>query len=255
MSASKRLRIFAGPNGSGKSTLAAELPTKEKFKIGVFVNADEIERDFLTIGYLSLFKYYRFESTTAILRSFIREKGVSRMLLKQDTIASKFKIVDNRIYFSGEYNSYVAADVASFIRKELMSKGKSYSFETVFSHESKLELMKVAKENGYRVYLYFLTTVDPLININRVNLRVEQKGHAVPERKIIDRYHRSLNLLLDAIKLSDRAYLFDNSGKYYELIAEITGGKKVELHDIDGKIPLWFQTHVYNKSRSAPNKD
>lgn len=37
----KRLRVFAGPNGSGKSTLTAII--KEKFKMGVYVNADELK--------------------------------------------------------------------------------------------------------------------------------------------------------------------------------------------------------------------
>lgn len=36
----KRLRIFAGPNGSGKSTLKEVI--SPQFKIGTYVNADEI---------------------------------------------------------------------------------------------------------------------------------------------------------------------------------------------------------------------
>jgi len=40
---SKRLRIFAGPNGSGKSTLV-DLISKLKVNLGVYVNADEINK-------------------------------------------------------------------------------------------------------------------------------------------------------------------------------------------------------------------
>lgn len=36
----KRIRIFAGPNGSGKSTLKNLI--ESSFKIGIYVNADEI---------------------------------------------------------------------------------------------------------------------------------------------------------------------------------------------------------------------
>jgi len=38
----KRLRIFAGPNGSGKTTLKNVL---EKEYLGVYVNADDIEKE------------------------------------------------------------------------------------------------------------------------------------------------------------------------------------------------------------------
>ncbi len=37
-----RLRLFAGPNGSGKSALLEEL--RGQFNLGVYVNADEIEK-------------------------------------------------------------------------------------------------------------------------------------------------------------------------------------------------------------------
>lgn len=40
-SAQPRLRVLAGPNGSGKSTIMSELKPQW---IGVFVNADELEK-------------------------------------------------------------------------------------------------------------------------------------------------------------------------------------------------------------------
>ncbi|RLD52006.1 MAG: zeta toxin, partial [Bacteroidetes bacterium] len=219
----KRLRIFAGPNGSGKSTLAKNLPLN-KFSLGVFVNADEIEVEFKNRGFLSLFKYYKFKSTTEELREYIRGFGMSSKLLKQDDIELKFKIVENRVYYSQNFNSYISADIAGFVRNQLLKRGKSFSFETVFSHKSKLQFMKDARGLGYRVYLYFLATDDPDININRVGIRVAKKGHSVPKEKIIERYFKSLDLLYNAMRLSNRAYLFDSSGKYYELVAEITNG-------------------------------
>lgn len=54
-----RLRIFAGPNGSGKSLLSKALknPADKRIKIGVFVNADEIEKVLNTSGFLDLKSY------------------------------------------------------------------------------------------------------------------------------------------------------------------------------------------------------
>ena len=51
--------------------------------------------------------------------------------------------------------------------------------------------------------------------------------------------------MLDAIKVSNRAYLFDNSSKYYELVAQVDNGKKVQLYT--KKIPNWFSKYLFNK--------
>jgi predicted ABC-type ATPase len=51
------------------------------------------------------------------------------------------------------------------------------------------------------------------INIGRIRYRVSQGGHAVPEDKIVSRYYRSLELLIPAIKSTNRAFIFDNSGE------------------------------------------
>ena len=61
------------------------------------------------------------------------------------------------------------------------------------------------------------------------------------------RYTRSLELLLDAIRHTNRAYLFDNSRLLGEhlWVAEITDG-----HDLEMKcspMPLWVQRFVWNK--------
>lgn len=57
---------------------------------------------------------------------------------------------------------------------------RRFSFETVFSHPSNLEIMQEAVAQGYKVYLYYVSTEDPEINKYRVNLRVTQGGHSVP---------------------------------------------------------------------------
>jgi len=79
-------------------------------------------------------------------------------------------------------------------------------------------------------------------------LRVLHHGHPVPEKDIRNRYTKSLNLLYDVIKLSDRAYLFDNSGKESLYVAEITDGENVELHCNPEKVPNWFINYVKKQS-------
>ncbi len=86
----------------------------------------------------------------------------------------------------------------------------------------KIAMLEKSQQSGYRNYLYFVATDDPLINISRVKHRVKSGGHDVPTEKITTRYYRSLDLLWAAIKRTNRAYIFDNSGSNLLWLAEIT---------------------------------
>jgi predicted ABC-type ATPase len=122
------------------------------------------------------------------------------------------------------------------------------------SHVSKVELLEKAQSEGYRTYLYYVATEDAEINVSRVAYRVSQHGHAVPLDKIISRYGRSLGLLLRAIRASNRAYLFDNSGALGEQtwFVEVTDGESVEFKA--EKIPAWFAKHVLDEAAIEPSE-
>lgn len=113
------------------------------------------------------------------------------------------------------------------------------------SHESKILFFQQAIDKGYRVYLYFVATEDPEINISRVNIRVAQHGHNVAPEIITNRYYKSLHLLKPAVKLSSRAYIWDNSNAVSLLIAEITDGIDVQVFDPE-KVPNWFSKYLIN---------
>jgi hypothetical protein len=48
------------------------------------------------------------------------------------------------------------------------------------------------------------------------------------------------------VKLTDRAFLFDNSGEKYELVAEVTDGRMLEIKQ--SNIPNWFYRYFYQKA-------
>lgn len=140
-------------------------------------------------------------------------------------------------------DSYLAADIAEFIRQQLLECDVSFTYETVMSHEGKVKFMQSALEKGYRVYLYFIATEDPDINISRVNIRVAQKGHAVSPEIIKSRYYKSLGLLKAAVAQTNRAYIFDNSGEQAKLIAEISNGQDLRLND-PRQVPSWVSNYL-----------
>jgi predicted ABC-type ATPase len=64
--------------------------------------------------------------------------------------------------------------------------------ETVLSTDKYRRLVVAAKEHGFEVRLTYVILDSPERSIERVKLRVAKGGHAVPERKIVERYSCSL---------------------------------------------------------------
>jgi predicted ABC-type ATPase len=135
-------------------------------------------------------------------------------------------------------SGYLASIVSDYLRRYWLQTRTSFTFETVMSNRDKLDLLVEARRAGYRTYLYYICTDAPVINQRRVVSRVQDGGHDVPADKIISRYERSLGLLPEAIRLSDRAYLFDNSGQSHRLFAEFELGRPV---NVGADTPEWFQ--------------
>ena len=97
------------------------------------------------------------------------------------------------------------------LREECLRERKSLIFETVLSRRDKVDYIRRAKEAGFFVRLFFVCTESPTINAMRIAKRVMQGGHDVPITKIISRYKLSVANCIDAAKIVDRCYLYDNS--------------------------------------------
>jgi predicted ABC-type ATPase len=240
----KRLRIFAGPNGSGKTTIINAI--QNKIRLGIYVNADDMEALLKTKQHIDL-RNYKIELSTSQVRHFLKHKGFAISKFGNADFINALKVDDNKIVIkkSAFINSYLVADLAELIRNTLLLQSSSFSYETVMSHPAKLAFIKKAKEAGYRIYVYYVATEDPQINISRVKIRVAQKGHPVSVEKIRSRYKKSLEHLKSVVKLSDRAYIFDNSRALNLLIAEITNGLDVNVFDTN-KVPNWFVKYLMN---------
>jgi predicted ABC-type ATPase len=192
-------------------------------------------------------RHYGVETTREEILSFFMN---STLLQKAglDDEAACLRFTDGKLdFFEVIVNAYFASVAADFLRRKLLEKRVSFSFETVMSSPDKVALLKQAQALGYRTYLYYIATEDPAINVARVKARVNLGGHDVPEDKIVSRYARSLNLLMEAVKHTNRAYLFDNSRQATDRlwVAEITGARELELKC--DPMPRWFQKAVWEK--------
>ena len=137
-----------------------------------------------------------------------------------------------------EIHSYSAAKIAAHMRSELLTKGESFCFETVFSHPSKIDFVALAKANGYEVVLVFIHLDNLGLNLSRIAQRVEEGGHAVPEEKVEQRIPRTLEHIKTALPLCDYVYILFNASLDYpfETIASLSQ-KGLNLYNKE--LPEW----------------
>ena len=163
-----------------KSELKAHLP---EALLGLYLNPDEIEAETKFQGYTDFSKVDIITSVEEIFHLFERSE-----LLRQrgfDEILRTLRFEDRKLYISADaMDSYVASVLVGFMRGKLLEARQTFTFETVMSHPSKVQVLRMAQELGYRTYLYYVATDDSAINVSRVANRVALGGHSVPVDKM-----------------------------------------------------------------------
>jgi predicted ABC-type ATPase len=156
-----------------------------------------------------------------------------------------------------------AQAISDFKRDLCLRRRESFSFETVMSHKSKVELMIRAHDAGYDITLYFVATSDPEINVRRVENRVSMGGHDVPHDRIRARYWRSLDFLAHATLVARRTVVFDNSALVgnspHANLVNIQSGLRpcaevicIDNHyaiRLDADVPEWILRHLVTPLR------
>jgi predicted ABC-type ATPase len=131
-----------------------------------------------------------------------------------------------------------ASQAAAHEREVLLAHRRSFITETVFSHRSKVELVRSARSLGYIVQMHVvLIPVD--LCVARVAERVRDGGHDVPEERIRARYERLWPLVHEACVQADQARFYDNSSAASPLrpVAELERGRLIGTPDWPSWIP------------------
>lgn len=84
---------------------------------------------------------------------FLKNKGVP--FINADVIAKALYPDDPEGF------SYNAAKIADEMRQNLLNEGRSFCFEIVFSHPSKIDFIAKAKALGYTINLVFFHLDNP----------------------------------------------------------------------------------------------
>lgn len=143
----------------------------------------------------------------------------------------------------GDWNSseavLKAANYCEQWREQCLREKVSFVFETVFSAEDKIDFLIRAKEAGFFIRVFFISTSHPAINASRIAKRVMEGGHDVPISKIISRYTKSIINCETIARLVDRLYVYDNSVNDVDaqILFRLTCGKLEKMYVDD--LPEW----------------
>ena len=234
-----RLRMLAGPNGSGKSTLAAQLSSDYAVNLYRFLNADLL--------FAEVVQSHRtacpFSIDNAELVQFVTRSTYPREYKRPFESGEIYIDGEDYLHFSANgINSYSVAIVADFFKEQYLKHRISFSFETVFSHPAQIDILRRAQAAGFKTYMYFVATENPVINVNRIKERVALGGHNVPEEKTRSRYLRCMEQVRYALPYLNRAYFFDNSMEQSLYLAEYESEVGFTLHS--ELLPSWFRHFV-----------
>lgn len=132
-----------------------------------------------------------------------------------------------------------AANYCSGLREKCLAEKKSFVFETVFSAQDKIDFVIRAKEAGFFIRIFFISTSNPSINASRIAKRVMEGGHDVPITKIISRYNKSIQNCKTVAPIIDRLYVYDNSIDDADArpLFRLTNGQIAKQYTTD--IPEW----------------
>jgi predicted ABC-type ATPase len=217
---------------------------------GYYINADDIGA-VLQKGSFDLSVFDIAVTNKEFIKIAVASGLINESFAKK-TFTKAYTLINNKITLKDtSVNDRLAQIIADYLRKKLLKEHKRFSFETVFSHKSKLDIMREAKDQGYKVYLYFVSTESPEINKARVASRKAQGGHDVPDDLIEKRYYRSLDFLYEACQIAYQAFFFDNSTEREssQMFAHFKVIKTKKKWDkIDKKnVPEWFRKYYSAK--------
>lgn len=123
-----------------------------------------------------------------------------------------------------------------------ISKQEDFLIESNLARQSDYDWLKAIRAKGYSIVVYFLCTSNIEINIGRVQKRVKEGGHNVPEGIIRDRYNMGLIYLRKEIFDLDEVHLIENSSETAEEVAHVRSCKLIFKKD---NSPEWVKKVLF----------
>jgi predicted ABC-type ATPase len=74
----------------------------------------------------------------------------------------------------------------------LAERGLDFGFETTLSGKTYVKLLQGMRKRGYLIHIFFLWITNVKLALERIELRIRNGGHHIPESIVRRRFDRSL---------------------------------------------------------------
>ncbi|SFI21931.1 zeta toxin family protein [Halpernia frigidisoli] len=136
--------------------------------------------------------------------------------------------------FQPEKVSFEAGRIMLHRINELFFVNENFALETTLATKIYKSKIIEAQNNNYKVSLLFFWLENVELAIDRVNTRVSEGGHNIPENVIRRRYDSGIkNLFNIYLPIVDEAMIFDNSNGKPDLIASKTLNSSIEILNLE----------------------
>ena len=143
---------------------------------------------------------------TTFAREFLSDFAGCKVFVNADLIAEQI---------SPGSPETVAVEAGRMILEQirtLAARRETFGFETTLSGRGHESFLREAKRKGFSVFIYYLWIPDARAALERVQKRVEEGGHFIPNCVVVRRFERSLKNFFERYAcLADYWALLDNS--------------------------------------------
>lgn len=119
---------------------------------------------------------------------------------------------------------------------DCIDRGLSFTQETTLSGRKTESTVKVVKEHGYQVRLFYIALDTANESLDRIQNRVKHGGHNIPDDNVLRRFSTRWESLSKVLPYCDEAEFYDNENGFIK-VAEFRNG---ELRSIGSYHPKWL---------------
>ena len=119
-------------------------------------------------------------------------------------------LIENEGNWEDYKDVFASGRVAINMIDECIAKKQSFNWEFTLISNYVIKVFRRAKEAGFQIRLNFILVDDVEMSLQRIQKRVENGGHGIPENVVRSRFDKQLINMEEALKLADMSVFYDN---------------------------------------------
>ena len=160
-------------------------------------------------------------------------------------------LVENEGDWSDFKDVFESGRIAHERIEQCIAERQSFNWEFTLISNYVLKVIQKAKEEGYQIRLNFILMDDVNVSLQRIENRVKNGGHGIPEDVVRSRFARQLINMDTALPLIDMGVFFDNDD-CLRVVGLSTRNQTLEFFDKDTEITRNL-LRIAKESANAPS--